>query len=119
MSVPDDTVHGAPGSPKLWLLTRHAGALAWLRETLMAPHAYNASHLSSLDGLCPGDTVAGSLPLRLAADLCARGVVVLVIDMSLSASQREGELSAAQMRAAGARLTRYRVSAEPWSPCMP
>lgn len=99
---------------RVLLVTRHPGALQWLRARLDAPGARHVQHLESLEGLQAGDTVAGNLPLELAAALCARGVVVLGIDLPLAAHQRGVPLGAAAMQAAGACLRRYLVSAEPW-----
>lgn len=78
------------------------------------PQAELLAHLQDASALSRGDLVAGNLPLALAAELCARGVVVLGIDLSLQPHQRGAELDAAEMRAAGASLQRYRVQTEPW-----
>jgi len=96
------------------LVTRHAGAEQWLRQQLQSPGAETVVHLSDASLVAAGDTVAGNLPLALAAALCARGAVVLGIDLPMLLQQRGLEFDAAAMRAAGARLRRYRVHAEPW-----
>lgn len=101
-------------SPRVLLVTRHAGAEQWLRQQLQAPDADVVAHLADPALLARGDIVAGNLPLALAAALCARGVVVLGIDLPLQPQQRGLELDADAMRAAGAGLRRYRVRAEAW-----
>ena len=100
--------------PQVLLLTRHQATLDWLRRTLRAPQARQVEHLGSIDSLHPGDMVAGTLPFHLAAALCRRGVLVLVFDLPLASTLRGAELDACQIQAAGARLTRYHVTAEPW-----
>lgn len=105
--------------PRTLLVSRHAGAVAWLRDALQAPHAEVVAHLDDTEALQPGDQVAGTVPLHLAAALCTRGVIVLGLDLPVSLAQRGQALGAEEMRRAGARLTRYRVHAEPWHPGKP
>ncbi|WPL17218.1 putative CRISPR-associated protein, family [Thiorhodovibrio winogradskyi] len=57
----------------------------------------------------PGDLVAGSLPVNLAAEVCERGGRYLNLSLQLPANLRGVELSVEQMRACGACLEEYRV----------
>lgn len=97
----------------LHLVSRHPGALAWLRRQFGDRPAHTHQHLSSDDAFAPGDLVAGVLPLHWAARLCRRGVRVWSIDVDCPASRRGTELDAAELEAWGARLVEYRVEALP------
>ena len=56
----------------------------------------------------PGDTLIGSLPVNLAAEVCERGGRYLHLSLDLPAPLRGQELNARQMRACGARIEEYR-----------
>ena len=56
-----------------------------------------------------GDTVLGTLPLPIAAQVCTRGARYLHLSVSLSADLRGQELSADQLEELGATLCEYRV----------
>ncbi len=62
-----------------------------------------------LDAECihPGDVVIGSLPVNLAAEVCARGGRYLHLTLEVPLELRGSELSAEEMRALGARVEAY------------
>ena len=62
-----------------------------------------------LDSLCPGDVVAGTLPVNLAAEVCARGARYLNLSLDLPLHARGRELDAEDMHRYGARLEEYTV----------
>lgn len=91
-----------------YFITRHPGARDWaaaegLRVDRVIDHLEPAS-------LTTGDIVIGSLPVNLAAEVCARGGAYLHLSIDLPAELRGRELTAEQMRACGARLERYMVT---------
>lgn len=88
-------------------VTRHPGALAWAHAQGIA---YDA-HIEHLDveTIAAGDTVIGSLPVHLAAEVCARGARYFNLSIDLPASLRGRELDAATLAACGARLEEYLV----------
>lgn len=96
------------GSPAVWVVTRHIGALAWLYLHGVRAHRVR-THLAP-DEPCAGDRVIGVLPVALAARLGARGVdcVHLVLDVGMHERGRELGLDA--MERLGARLARYDVA---------
>lgn len=94
-----------------YLVTRHPGALQWLRANGL-PDAEHCPHLD-VATLRPGDTVIGTLPIQIVADLCARGARYLHLSVNLPASHRGQELSAEDMAQLGARLERYSARREP------
>lgn len=90
-----------------YFVSRHPGARDWAEEEGIQVDLVLA-HLDPLD-VAGGDTVIGSLPVNLAADVCARGARYLHLSLELPASLRGRELSADEMRALGARVVEFRV----------
>jgi CRISPR-associated protein Csx16 len=90
-----------------YLITRHAGAVEWLRR--QGIDFKEISHLDSATAIEPGDRVIGPLPLSKIADIVAGGVRYEAIEMDLPEGARGSELSADQMAGYRARLVRYRV----------
>ncbi len=88
-------------------VTRHPGALDWARQKGIAWD----EHVIHLDPskVGAGDTVIGSLPVHLAAAICARGARYLNLSLDLPASLRGRELDAATLNACAARIEEYRV----------
>lgn len=90
-----------------FFVTRHPGALDWARA---AGIAFD-QHVAHLDPakVGPGDTVIGSLPVHLAAEVCARGARYLNLSLDLPAHLRGRELDAATLAGLNARLEEYEV----------
>lgn len=93
---------------KTLIVTRHRGAVEWIRHRLCANEAQVVEHLGDLT-FDPGDRVLGVLPLALAARLCALGVEVYVIDVDTPPAWRGREMTADDLCALGASLVRYEV----------
>lgn len=92
---------------KILFVSRHPGAQQWAREERVQVDEIVA-HLD-LEQVDPGDTVIGSLPVNLAAAVCARGARYLHLALELPAALRGSELSADELRALGATLIEYRI----------
>jgi CRISPR-associated protein Csx16 len=90
-----------------YFVTRHPGARTWAAEEGIEVDDV-IDHLDPTR-IEPGDTVIGSLPVNLAAEVCARGGRYLHLSLDLPADLRGRELTVEQMRACGARLERYLV----------
>ena len=90
-----------------WFVSRHPGALEWAQQQGLV----GLRRVAHLDPalLAPGDVVIGTLPLHLAAAVCARGVRYLCLVVDLPAEARGRELSAAELDAYGARLEEFVV----------
>jgi CRISPR-associated protein Csx16 len=93
-----------------WFVSRHAGAVEWAREQGVVVDRLVA-HLDPAQTQ-PGDTVIGTLPVNLAAEVCARGARYLHLALELPPGARGQELSADDLRRFGARLQAYRIEPE-------
>lgn len=62
-----------------------------------------------MDDIHPGDVVIGSLPVNLAAEVCARGAIYKHLSIRLEAADRGRELSAEEMDSCEATLENYHV----------
>ena len=89
-------------------ISRHQGARDWV---VAEGHAVDVwgDHLE-LHRIGPGDRVMGTLPVHLAAAVCARGALYYHLTLDLPEDWRGRELSAADLRRHGARLEGYTVS---------
>lgn len=94
-----------------YFVSRHAGASVWASEEGIRVDAQR-EHLDVAQ-VRPGDTVIGSLPVNLAAEVCRRGGRYLHLSLELTAELRGRDLDANQMRACGARVEEYRVERLP------
>ena len=90
-----------------WFVSRHPGALQWMRQHGLAFDRH-VPHLDPAD-VQRGDTVIGTLPVHLAAQVCARGAVYLHLVLEMPAQQRGQELSASELQALGATLQPFHV----------
>lgn len=89
-------------------ISRHPGALEWAAEEGFVIDR-QVAHFDP-DTIQPGDVVIGTLPVNLAARVCAHGGRYLHLSLELPLEQRGRELSAADLRRFGARLEEYRVT---------
>jgi CRISPR-associated protein Csx16 len=89
-----------------YLITRHAGALEWLQQHVSQPYIH-WPHLHSASLLKTGDTVVGTLPIPIIADLNLRGVYYLHLQVELPEHLRGCELTSDELTALGAQLIEY------------
>lgn len=90
-----------------WFISRHPGAIEWARQQNLHVDEYVA-HLDTAR-IRAGDTVIGSLPVNLAAQVCETGAHYLHVSVALPANLRGVELSAEQLAELGARLRAFDV----------
>ncbi len=95
----------------VYFITRHPGAVAWAHEEGVEVTQL-IDHLD-VSAIQAGDTVIGSLPVNLAAEVCARGGRYLHLSLELPAELRGRELSAEEMRRCGARLEEFEIRLKP------
>lgn len=90
---------------RTWFVSRHPGALEWINRQR---HPFDL-HVTHLDPalIAPGDRVIGSLPVNLAAEVCARGASYWNLSLRLKPTDRGRELSADD-------LEKYQAVLEPY-----
>jgi CRISPR-associated protein Csx16 len=91
-----------------FFVSRHPGAIEWARRHPWGVRTRFIAHLD-VGQIESGDVVIGTLPIPLAAEVCARGARYLHLVIRLSAGQRGTELSAAELDEAGAWLVPCQV----------
>lgn len=89
-----------------WFVSGHAGAVDWARARGIEAEA--VGHLD-VGRIQAGDRVIGTLPVALAAQVCAAGAEYWHLTLDLPAEARRRELSADDMDAFGARIERFDV----------
>ncbi len=92
-----------------WFVSRHVGAREWL-ERQGWPVDRQVEHLSPAQ-VAPGDRIYGTLPVHLAAALCARGAQYHHLILDLPVEARGRELTADELERFGARLVRFHCEA--------
>lgn len=97
-------------TPITWFVSRHPGAIAWAKEQNLAIDRWVA-HLAPGE-IAPGDTVIGTLPVHLAAEVCARGGRYVHLTLDIPEAQRGRELSAEDLHSFRATLCAYRIFPE-------
>lgn len=90
-----------------YFISRHLGAIEWAaRQNLsvdcVVPHLDPAQ-------VQPGDTVIGSLPVNLAALVCAAGAAYWHLSLELPAKLRGQELTADDLTLLGARIMPFEI----------
>lgn len=90
-----------------YFISRHPGAIEWAARQNMAVDQLIA-HLDPAI-INAGDAVIGSLPVNLAAQVCAAGAAYWHLSLELPAELRGRELSADDLQRLGARVERFDI----------
>jgi len=90
-----------------YFVSRHPGAVEWAARQGIAVDQLVA-HLDP-EIVQPGDVVIGTLPVNLAAEVCARGARYLNLSLDLPPEARGRELTADELETFGARVEEYLV----------
>ncbi len=93
-----------------WFITRHPGARRWAEQQRLVIDRY-CVHFDPAE-VARGDTVIGSLPVHLAAAVCAAGARYVNLSLDLSAQARGKELSAEELTHYNPRLEEYTITAK-------
>ena len=94
-----------------WFITRHPGARDWARSVGLRIDR-QCAHLDPAE-VRTGDTVIGTLPVHLAAEVCQRGARYLHLSLNVPENARGHELDADGMRACKPRLEAYEICRGP------
>ncbi len=92
-----------------FFVSRHPGAIEWAKRQQLNVNQFVA-HLDTIQ-VQAGDTVIGSLPVNLAAQVCGKGAAYWHISVALPAAMRGQELSADDLDRLQARLERFHLQA--------
>ena len=94
-----------------YFVTRHSGAVAWANHR----HVYYDVRLAELDvsRVHAGDTVIGTLPIHLVAEVCERGARYVNLALDVPLHLRGKELSNVQLHELNARLQAFDVRTLP------
>lgn len=93
-----------------YFVSRHPGALEWAERRGLDAKTIPHLDAPTIRTLQPGDSVFGTLPVHLAAQVCARGA--RYHHLALPQAERGAELDADAMERAGAYLTPLTVRSE-------
>ena len=111
-NLPNDRVQ----LKRVIIVSRHPAAIEYLWECLDLSTAVhrNIRQVEHLDDaqiadITYGDRVMGTIPMSVAARLCAKGVECWHLELDITPHMRGRELTRADMEAMGARLVRYHV----------
>lgn len=91
----------------VYFVSRHPGAVEWAARHGIAVDRL-VGHLDPT-AVKPGDVVLGTLPVHLAAEVCARGARYLHLSLDVPAEHRGLEFTCDDMQRFNARLEEYRV----------
>ena len=91
-----------------WFISRHQGAIDWIKQQ---PEWHIDRFVTHLDPqeIRAGDIVLGTLPIHIAADICARGAAFYFLQLPQEAEKRGSEYTAQQMADMGCTLRRYHI----------
>jgi len=92
----------------VWFVSRHPGAVDWAKTQGISVDRWVA-HLV-LSEITARDTVIGTLPVQLAAQVCAKGARYLNLSLDLPLSWRGRELSVEELLAVNARLEEFEIT---------
>ena len=93
-----------------WFISRHQGAIDWIKQQRDWRIDRYIEHLNPAD-IQPGDTVIGTLPIHIAAEVCAKGANFYFLQLPQEAEKRGSEYSAADMQTMGCSLRRFDIRA--------
>ena len=92
----------------VYLVSRHKGAVDWM-DHIGHPYDVHLTHLTDYQALSAGDTIVGSLPINIVADLNELGVIYQHLSLYIPEHLRGVELTAEQLSALDAKLEQYKV----------
>lgn len=97
-------------SGQTWFISRHSGAIDWIKQQPDWRIDHYVPHLDP-ETISPGDTVLGTLPVHIAAAICARGATFYFLQIPQEADKRGSEYSAEDMTRMGCTLNRFHIQA--------
>lgn len=90
-----------------WFVSRHAGAIAWAKGQELTIGRW-ATHLDPAQ-VEAGDTVIGTLPVNLAAEVCQRGALYFHLSLNVPMRWRGRELSSEELHLLMAHIAPFHI----------
>lgn len=78
-----------------WFISRHQGAIDWIKQQPVEIDRFE-SHLD-VNLIQANDVVIGTLPVHLAAQVCAKGAKFYFLSVNVTPEQRGTELTAEEL----------------------
>lgn len=94
----------------IYFVSRHAGAIEWMKRQSGWQVDCFVPHLD-IAAINAGDAVLGTLPIYLAAQVCAKGAAFYFLQLPQVLELRGSEYSADEMETMGCSLKRFDVRA--------
>lgn len=91
-----------------WLVSRHLGAIEWIQLQGIKIDK-QVEHLD-ISQVKAGDLVVGTLPIQLAAEVCARKAKYLHLCLDMPQTLRGKELDCETLIELGAKLKEFKIS---------
>lgn len=91
----------------IYLVSRHQGAVAWSQQQGIVVDVI-VSHID-ISVIKPGDTVIGTLPINLAAEIQRLGGRYIHLSLEVPFEWRGVELTSDQLNEVGASLQEFRI----------
>jgi CRISPR-associated protein Csx16 len=99
---------GAQYVPEFWFVSRHQGAVDWIKaQGIRLDHI--VAHMNCEHDPKPGDVIIGTLPAADIARLNQRGIRFFNLDLTIPQSLRGKDLTATEMAECSPRLAEYNV----------
>lgn len=92
---------------KTVFVTRHRGAIEWAEKAGLI--AEQIAHLE-IGAIGQGDTVIGTLPVHIAAEVCEAGARYVHLALNVPAEARGRDLTSEEMDVFGANLEEFVVT---------
>lgn len=91
----------------VWFISRHQGAIDWVKQQPIQIDRFE-SHLD-VNLIQAEDTVIGTLPIHLAAEVCQKGAKFYFLSINVRPEQRGIELTQAQLVEQGCSIEPFSI----------
>lgn len=107
MSAYRTAAHKKEESMAVWFISRHQGAIEWIKQQeVQIDHFTEHLDIAEIDA---EDTVIGTLPIHLAAEVCSKGAKFYSLSLNVAHEQRGTELTVAQLFEQGCSLQQFYI----------
>lgn len=90
-----------------WFISRHQGAIDWIKRQNIQIDRF-IEHIN-VEEIQADDTVIGTLPIHLAAEVCIKGAKFYFLSVNVEENQRGTELTYEQLVKQGCSLQQFYI----------